>query len=493
MQTPRRIFAPLGISIASASLVYVYHTNESVNRSLRFYSVAIPAYLHYEFADRLNKKADEITRNKIFNQLHDIYSPIMRDQVLRMRGFFLKAAQLMSVREDYLPRQYLEWTQKVQNEAPITFSSNDAKKIICKEFRISEISQIFSEWDDVPVGSASIGQVYKARLRSNGKEVAVKVQAPNAESQFKADLVATKNFCTFALPHLVVSLEEIERQFQTEFDYSLEAKNLTEIRNNLLATPSWDRLVVVPAVYPQYCTKHVLVMDLLHGRKISDLFKEYLEEMAIAQNKSIIQIQKELKDKILQKGLTRSWEIFFSKFFPSRIDVIKVLETAMKVHGYQIFINGVFNGDPHPGNLILMEDGRLGLIDFGQVKRLSPERREQFARLIIALNKEDEKRVCEISKEIGCENLYNIPQVVYKLSSFWIDRDTPDITMGLDIHRFLEEMEKKDPQISVCQDLVMVARCSVMLRSLGLSLGMRVRTTDYWRPYAQQYLDRNHT
>jgi predicted unusual protein kinase regulating ubiquinone biosynthesis (AarF/ABC1/UbiB family) len=130
----------------------------------------------------------------------------------------------------------------------------------------------------------------------------------------------------------------------------------------------------------------------------------------------------------------------------------------------------------------------LGLIDFGQVKRLSPERVEQFSRLVIALNDDDRDQICEIAKEIGCNNRHNIPDVVYRLTAFWIDRDTPDITLGLDIHKFLEEMERRDPQKELCQDLVMVSRCSVMLRSLGLSLGMRVRTSDYWRSYAEEYL-----
>ena len=458
------------IGFAGGTL-YLCSSDESVSRSLRFYSVAVPAYLHYEWVDRTCRTG----RDEKFEKLHNIYSPIMRDNVLRMRGFFLKAAQLMSVREDYLPRQYLEWTRRMQNEAPITFSSAEAKEIVCRDFKIANIDQIFSEWTDTPIGSASIGQVYRARLKESGNMVAVKIQAPNAESQFKADLSATKRFCRFALPHLVVSLEEIEKQFLTEFDYSLEANNLAEIKKNL---KSWSDKVIVPNPYPALCSKHVLVMDLIEGRKLSDVFSDTAD-----------QVREELKTEILKRGLTPSWKLILYKFFlPNKVRIVDLLETAMKVHGHQIFLDGAFNGDPHPGNLILTSDGKLGLIDFGQVKRLSPQRREQFARLVIALNNNDVEQVCDISREIGCENKYNIPEIVFKLSSFWLDRDTPDITMGLDIHKFLQEMENRDPQVSVCQDLVMVARCSVMLRSLGLSLGMRVRTTDYWRPYAEQYL-----
>lgn len=494
--------------IAVIPPLFVFNTDDSINRTIRFYSVAVPAYLHYELVDRVHAKSDKATREQVFTKLHDRYSPIMRDNVLRMRGFFLKAAQLMSIREDYLPPQYLEWTTQMQNEAPITFSSEEAKYIICDELKIKSISEIFSEFQDQPIGSASIGQVYRARLRESGKVVAVKVQSAGVEGQFRADLKSCKTFCQFALPHLVVPLEEIERQFMTEFDYSLEAKNLEEVRNNMISG-GWSDRVVVPQPFHGLCTKRVLVMEFIEGKKVSDIFNQYIAELAEKQQKSPAEVKNELKSWILKQGLTnlseRRWHhrlvawahwvgrvvtlgIYSAGKSDPSVNPVDLLDTAMKAHAHQIFVNRAFNGDPHPGNLMLTPDGKLGLIDFGQVKRLSPERVEQFSRLVIALNDDDRDQICEIAKEIGCNNRHNIPDVVYRLTAFWIDRDTPDITLGLDIHKFLEEMERRDPQKELCQDLVMVSRCSVMLRSLGLSLGMRVRTSEYWRSYAEEYI-----
>jgi aarF domain-containing kinase len=297
----------------------------------------------------------------------------------------------------------------------------------------------------------------------------------------------------------VVSLEEIERQFLTEFDYRLEAKNLGEIEKNL---HHWSHKVLVPKPRHELCSKHVLTMDFVEGRKVSEIFREYLEEVAEKEGKSVQQVKNEFKEKLLKQGLTdtrsRWWMVQFGRvlgfLFPFRksslpsVNVVDLLDTAMRVHGHQLFVNGAFNGDPHPGNLILVPDGRLGLVDFGQVKRLSPERLEQIARLVIALNDDDKEAICRIALEVGSRNLRNDPDVIYRLTAFWLDRDTPDVTLGLDIHKFLEEMERRDPQRVLCQDLVMVSRCSVMLRSLGLSLGLRVRTSDYWRPYAEAFL-----
>jgi aarF domain-containing kinase len=492
----------LGATTAGLS-AYTF-SDESLNRAVRFYGLAFPAYLHYELLDRFLtwQSADSIRREKAFSKLHSFYSPIMRDHVLRMRGFFLKAAQLMSTREDFVPSEYLEWTTKMQNEAPVTFSAEQAKAIVCEGLGIRSISDVFSEWINTPVGSASIGQVYKAKLRKNDEWVAVKVQAPNAEHQFKSDLRACKIFCQVALPHLVVSLEEIERQFLTEFDYKLEAENLREIHNNLITNGPWGSTVVVPKPYTDMCSKNVLVMDFIQGRKVSDIFSEYLNEIALKEKKSVGEIKTEFKNRILKEGLTnlgkRWWYFTFSRMYDwitgSRkkitVNVVDLLETAMKVHGHQIFVNGAFNGDPHPGNLILTDDGKLGLVDFGQVKRLGPQRLEQIARLIVALDDDRQEEIVSIALEMGSSNKYNIPEVIYRLTAFWFDRDTPDITQGLDIHKFLEEMERRDPQKVLCQDLVMVSRCSVMLRSLGLSLGLRARTTDYWRPYADEFLEK---
>ena len=482
----------VGAIAASGAMAYGLY-DDSINRTVRFYSVAFPAYLHYEVTDRFLtwREANASTRAEAFTKLHNFYSPIMRNNVLRMRGFFLKAAQLMSTREDFVPPPYLEWTTKMQNEAPITFTSLEAQEIVTRE-----IGDVFTDWVDDPIGSASIGQVYKARLRDTGEWVAVKVQSPNAEHQFKSDLRSCKFFCCIALPHLVVSLDEIERQFITEFDYQLEAKNLNEIHHNLIVKGPWASAVVVPKARMDLCAKHVLVMDFVPGRKVSDIFNEHLAALAAKEQKSIETIKTELKAKLLKEGLTnvsnRWWMLALNQIFrnSSSVNVVDLLRTAMEVHGYQIFMNGTFNGDPHPGNLILTPDGRLGLLDFGQVKRLSPERLEQIARLIIALNDDDRDKIVSVALEMGSSNTFNIPDVIYRQTAFWFDRDTPDVTQGLDIHKFLEEMERRDPQKVLCQDLVMVSRCSVMLRSLGLTLGLRVRTTDYWREYADSFLTR---
>ena len=333
--------------------------DSTVFRVCRFYSVAVPAFLHYEWTDRTALPEDRL---KKFEILHNKYSPEMEKSVLKMRGFFLKAAQLMSIREDYLPDQYLLWTRHMQNEAPISFTSEEAKEIVCNEFGLKNIEEKFANWTDIPIGSASIGQVYRATLL-DGTDVAVKVQAPYAEKQFRSDLKACKFFCQFALPHLVVSLDEIERQFATEFDYQKEGANLSEIKRNL--DPTWFSKISIPSVISS--SSKVLIMEFIPGETIAKHFQTHLNQLAEQEGRSTDSIRAEMKLKLMEKGLAG----FFTKQFSPLAALVSL---AMNVHGHQIFVDQTFNGDPHPGNLLITPTGKLGLIDFGQVKRLCKKR-----------------------------------------------------------------------------------------------------------------------
>jgi aarF domain-containing kinase len=180
--------------------------------------------------------------------------------------FYLKQAQLMSIRDDFVPPQYLEWCKKMQDSAPVPLDEATARSI----FETSlgrRVEEVFSVFNWTPIGSASIGQVYRATLH-NGRDVAVKVQVPGIEDSFRADLNTARAFCRLALPQFVKSLDETERQFLTEFDYTREANNLDVVADNIM--PAWGGRVVVPRPVHGLCTRDVLVMDYLPGVKLVD-------------------------------------------------------------------------------------------------------------------------------------------------------------------------------------------------------------------------------
>lgn len=120
--------------------------------------------------------------------------------------------------------RYMQFCKRFEDAVPVKLSTKDAKGIIQHALN-KDIDDVFDNFSDEPVGSASIGQVYKATMK-NGKNVAVKVMVPGLEPLFRSDIATLKSFCQLAMPQHVPALEEIEKQFLTEFDYKREALNL---------------------------------------------------------------------------------------------------------------------------------------------------------------------------------------------------------------------------------------------------------------------------
>jgi aarF domain-containing kinase len=181
----------------------------------------------------------------------------VRDLVLRMRGFYFKNAQLLSTRDDFVPPQYLEWCKRTQDAAPTEMRPGEARAIAERELERIGHAGAIAEWEEIPCGVASIGTVHRAKLseKHGSRSVVIKVQAPGIERRFRADIRTCIDFCKLAMPQHAPPLEEIERQFLTEFDYRAEAANLREVRDAVLpkARPishwfPYDRVGVVNAV-----------------------------------------------------------------------------------------------------------------------------------------------------------------------------------------------------------------------------------------------------
>ena len=124
------------------------------------------------------------------------------------------------------------------------------------------------------------------------------------------------------------------------------------------------------------------------------------------------------------------------------------------IHPPPALTTGVFNGDPHPGNILLAPDGRLGLIDYGQTKRISEEVRRAYAKLIVAIDDEDVAEVSRITtadapEGFGARSVHMDAENGYRLAVFWNDRDTPDVTGGLNLQEFLDDCEARDPAVKV--------------------------------------------
>jgi predicted unusual protein kinase regulating ubiquinone biosynthesis (AarF/ABC1/UbiB family) len=264
----------------------------------------------------------------------------------RMGPTYIKLGQLLSTRADLLPSAYLEALSRLQDDVE-PFSFSDVEAIVQEELGV-RMSKGFGRFDPEPIAAASLGQVHRATLR-DGREVAVKVQRPDARSQVTQDLSAFAEIADFLDRHTAAGrqngfaevVEEFRKTIIDELDYRREAQNLRTLRANL----EEFKLLFVPAPIDDYSTGRVLTMEFVTGRKL----------------KAMSPVM--------------------------RVDLDGAAYADQLLHAYlkQIIIDGFFHADPHPGNVLLTDDGRLALIDLGMVSRLAATRQEQLMKLLLAV------------------------------------------------------------------------------------------------------------
>jgi predicted unusual protein kinase regulating ubiquinone biosynthesis (AarF/ABC1/UbiB family) len=265
----------------------------------------------------------------------------------RLGPTYVKLGQLLATRADLLPPAYVQALARLQDDvAPFPFA--EVERIVESELGV-RISRAFQLFDNVPLASASLGQVHRAVLR-NGRDVAVKVQRPGIRELVLDDLDALRELAEFADAHTALGrrygfaamLEEFRKSMLRELDYQQEAANLRTLRANLAEF----RRIRVPEPVADYSTSRVLTMDFVGGRKLTSLGP--LAQLEVEGH--------ELADQLIGAYLK------------------------------QILVDGFFHADPHPGNVFLTETGDIGLIDLGMVGRIPVEMQETMLKLLLAVS-----------------------------------------------------------------------------------------------------------
>lgn len=287
-----------------SNICYLYQSfyNTGTKRSLIFWYNMFPMYVHYRGIQFLNRDIKVLSDDKadsMYEELHLKYAPEAKELVYNLKGFYLKQAQLLSTADDFVPAPYLKWFKDTQDNVPSNFKNNEAKLYVTERLKKElnlEFDDVFSHWDNTPIGVASIGQVHKAILKSNGKVVAVKILPDGIEYKFRSDIKTCIDFCRLAMPQHLSGLKEIEKQFLTEFDFVAEAHNLDRVRKNII--PRWKDFVDIPEPHLELCSKSLLVMDMLEGVKLIDGIRSQYERLAKSLGKTMEELESEKIEKI---------------------------------------------------------------------------------------------------------------------------------------------------------------------------------------------------
>ena len=380
------------------------------------------------------------------------------------------------------------------------------------------LDTIFSSFEEVPLAAASIGQVHRATLREGGTPVVVKVMYQEVEAHFRGDVATARFFAEVALPEHVAALKEIEKQFANEFDYRREAAQLKLVGANLAAT-SFD--VIVPSPVLPLCTKSVLVMtEVPRAERLAVALARDVDAFALEAGvtpAAFLAAERVKNEEALARGHLRcgpdartmdavisfrrwrnalAWPLAWLGVVPPAhvpLNHARLVDDLLAIHGHEILVDGAFNGDPHPGNLLL-SDRRLALVDYGQVKILTPDMRLRLARLLVALaaadpaSPADRARVASCMTAMGFATAKGDPDVSYAVARVFFDRSDSIVTGGLHVQQFLEKLSAADAVTSIGDDYVLVARASLMLRGLAGQLNQHRSTAVAWRPLAERVL-----
>lgn len=325
----------------------------------------------------------------------------IRNTLEELGPTFIKLGQLISTRADLIPHDILIELSKLQDEvAPEEFES--IKKVLESELG-GNIEEFFSYFEEKPLASASIGQVYRARTKE-GKDVVVKVQRPEVDKKIHADVVILKNIARILNERIVDSpvdfveiVEELTDSLLNELDYTQEGNNADRFRENFKN----QDYIYIPEVYWDYTTKRVLTMEYIDGISVKN--KEILREKGY-----------DLK-RIARNG---AWSIFL-----------------------QVYKYGLFHGDLHPGNILITKEGKISYIDFGIVGYLDKSSREVLIELFKAFAENDTEEVIEILSDIGAiradTNLRNLKADLGRIINYFYTTPLKNINVNDSMRRIM--------------------------------------------------------
>ncbi len=271
----------------------------------------------------------------------------------RLGATFIKVGQIMSTRPDLLPPHVIVALSRLQDDVG-PFPYSQVERTIHEDFG-QPVSTLFREFSPVPIASASVAQVHRARL-ADGQVVAVKVRRPDIEELCAFDLSVMSFYARLLelLPSLrtlapLESVEQFGRAIAMQLDFTIEAENNRRFTRNFAAEPQ----VIVPKLFDPLCSRRVLTMDFIEGKKILDTGGSQPERRALG----------ELGFRIMLK---------------------------------MIFADGFVHADLHPGNLLVTQDGQVALLDLGLVAEMDDTHRLAFARYFAAWARGDGHTMAEI-------------------------------------------------------------------------------------------------
>jgi predicted unusual protein kinase regulating ubiquinone biosynthesis (AarF/ABC1/UbiB family) len=442
----------------------------SYRRLLKAYLATTNVVLSYVWLAVQKRFRSEETMQRFTQKAHRRNARRVEATIVELQGLFIKVGQLISVMANFLPEDFRRELQGLQDQVP----PRPYKDI---EARLREElgrppREVFAEFNEQPVASASIGQVHMARLK-NGERVAVKVQYPDIEAIVRTDLRALRRI--FAVLRWFMPdwgfdtiYREIREMVLSELDYRQEAAAIIRISANFKGRND----VLFPCVIADHSTSRVLTTEWMSGTKVADV------------------------GKLASLGIDRT----------------KAARLCIDSYCQQIFVDGIYHADPHPGNLLLRPGGpgatgpQVVFLDFGATAQVSENMRKGLVSFLQGAMTRDSARIVSAMKEMGFISRRANPEVFDRVVEYFHDkfrsqirvegfslkdiRFAPDKNLSslLDLRELNFTMGELRDAFHVPKEWVLLERTLLLLLGVCTTLDPEMNPAGVIQPYVEKFL-----
>lgn len=429
-------------------------------KNIKRYRQIIKVLFKYGFEDILEQSGFDkyfegglkLFSKKKTSEIKRLSRPERIRQALEKLGpTFVKLGQMLSIRPEILPPDYLQEMQKLQDQVP-PFPEQEAQDILENEFD-QPVDEIFAEFESKPHAAASLAQVHRATLKS-GEEVIVKIQRPNIRSKINSDLDILNNLAQVVSKRISRELvydpseiiDEFQRWIKKELDFVQEGRNIDRFKTHFQDNPG----VRIPQVYWDFCSSKVVTMEYIDGigiTNVEEIEKAGLDRKEIARNGAEITLQ-------------------------------------------QIFEYGFFHGDPHPGNLFVLEENVIAPMDFGLVGNLDRELRNSLAQLLSGFVHKNIDRIVRV--------LYNMGVINSKLDESSLKMDISELIeryyqleiRHVNVNQIMEDVTRlvTKYKIKLPKNLFLMTKAMSLMEGIARKLDPEFNMVKVSKPYVQSFM-----
>ncbi|XP_059662977.1 uncharacterized protein LOC132308779 [Cornus florida] len=447
-------------------------------RRIKVFTLAVVIYLDYKALQQREKWTSNSKRAALWEKAHERNARRVLNLIIQLEGLWVKLGQYLSTRADVLPEAYVSLLKQLQDSLPPR-PLEEVCGTIQKELGRT-MDDLFLDFVETPLATASIAQVHRATL-SNGEEVVVKVQHEGIKTIILEDLKNAKSivdWVAWAEPQYDFNpmIDEWCKEAPKELDFIHEAENTRTVSRNLgCKNRGEDNTIAnhVDVLIPEVIqsTEKVLILEYMDGVRLND--SESLDALGV--------------------------------------DKQKLVEEITRAYAHQIYVDGFFNGDPHPGNFLVSREPphRPILLDFGLTKFLSSSVKHALAKMFLASAEGDHVALLSAFAEMGLKLRLDLPEQAMEVMSVFFRTSTPASAAIENMKSLVDQRAKGmkavqekmkldqkqakrfNPIDAFPGDIVIFSRVINLLRGLSSTMDVKIAYLDVMRPFAESVLQGN--